>query len=577
MENQRKKCSTNKHLNIDAIIYCPECQKYICNKCQNFHSEFFVDHNPLNLDKNIEDSFINICKQENHNYKLEFYCKTHNILCCAGCCTKIKNDIYGQHKDCDIYFIKDIKNDKQNSLKENIKILEDLSKNFELAINDIKTLFEKIEKNKEELKIKIQKSFTEIRNCLNEKEEQLLSEIDEKFNENYFQEDLIKEGEKLPKKIKLSLEKGKKVDNEWNDNNLSLMINNCIEIENNIKNINLINNNINKLNSINKKEIRVELDEIKINNLLQNIKQITIKDNFYLDIKDPIQIIKVHTAWVYCLLMMQDGRIASGSGDHSIIIYNSKTFQPDLIIKEHKDYVLCIIQLYSGILASCSRDGTINLFRINNVKYEKIQTLNYHTNKVYKIIELKNNLLASCSEDRNIIFYKQDKEKYIKDFHISTDKPSFYLIQTKEDEICYSDNEDSIFFYDLIEKKIKTSLSNLNKTKNCNRTWFLMMSKDLLVIPGNKQLTIVDVNKIIIKNIIETPGINYGVCLFNKKLLFTGDNSGAIFQWKIEDNNLIFVSKKEKAHNYCSINVLINMGNNYIVSGSDDYSIKIWG
>ena len=94
MENEKKKCSTSKHANIDAILYCPECKKYICHKCQNFHSEFFEDHVPINLDeKNNDDLFINICEQKNHNNKLEFYCKNHNTLCCGLCCTKIKNDI----------------------------------------------------------------------------------------------------------------------------------------------------------------------------------------------------------------------------------------------------------------------------------------------------------------------------------------------------------------------------------------------------------------------------------------------------------------------------------------------------
>ena len=35
------------------------------------------------------------------------------------------------------------------------------------------------------------------------------------------------------------------------------------------------------------------------------------------------------------------------------------------------------------------------------------------------------------------------------------------------------------------------------------------------------------------------------------------------------------VSKKEKAHDKC-INVLLNIGNGFIASGSDDNSIKIW-
>ena len=56
-------------------------------------------------------------------------------------------------------------------------------------------------------------------------------EVDEKFNEIYIKEDIIRESEKLPNKIKISLEKGKLIDKEWNDNILNSSITGCIEIE----------------------------------------------------------------------------------------------------------------------------------------------------------------------------------------------------------------------------------------------------------------------------------------------------------------------------------------------------------
>ena len=48
-----------------------------------------------------------------------------------------------------------------------------------------------------------------------------------------------------------------------------------------------------------------------------------------------------------------------------------------------------------------------------------------------------------------------------------------------------------------------------------------------------------------------------------------------IIEWKIEEDNLILISKKNIAHKYC-IFTLLNIGNGHIASGSSDYSIKIW-
>ena len=58
-------------------------------------------------------------------------------------------------------------------------------------------------------------------------------------------------------------------------------------------------------------------------------------------------------------------------------------------------------------------------------------------------------------------------------------------------------------------------------------------------------------------------------------MLLTGDNSKIIRQWRIEGDNLILISKKEKAHDDY-IRVLLNLGNGHIASGSWDKTIKIW-
>ena len=63
--------------------------------------------------------------------------------------------------------------------------------------------------------------------------------------------------------------------------------------------------------------------------------------------------------------------------------------------------------------------------------------------------------------------------------------------------------------------------------------------------------------------------------MLNKNMLLTGDGSKVLRQWKIEGDNLILVSKKENVHDGC-INVLLNIGNGFIASGSDDKTINIW-
>ena len=96
--------------------------------------------------------------------------------------------------------------------------------NLKDTIDKLKKILEKIEKDKDEKKMQIQKVFTNLRNLLNEREDELLSKIDKAFNEEYFDESLIKQSDNLPKKIELSLEKGKMINKSNKNINLNCFI-----------------------------------------------------------------------------------------------------------------------------------------------------------------------------------------------------------------------------------------------------------------------------------------------------------------------------------------------------------------
>ena len=127
-----------------------------------------------------------------------------------------------------------------------------------------------------------------------------------------------------------------------------------------------------------------------------------------------------------------------------------------------------------------------------------------------------------------------------------------------------------------MERKIKASISNISKNNGVFEL-FVMIKKDLLLIPGYNQISIINTNQHNLVRKIEVPGSSwiYGVCMLNKNMLLTGDSSNTLRQWKIEGDNLILVSKKEKAHDN-DIYVLLNMGDGFIASGSADKTIKIW-
>ena len=592
MEDSNKKCSFEDHKEIDANYYCFQCGINFCNKCNNIHSKFFKNHKIISLDKNNDDIFTGFCKEKNHNkYDLSFYCKNHNKLCCYACISRIKTKEAGNHKDCDVCLIEDVKEEKIENLNKNIKSLEELSNNINNSVDNLKQVFERINKAKEDLKLKIQKIFTGIRNELNNREDELLIEVDKQYETLYFKNEFIQETEKLPKKLKVYLEKGQQIKenkDKNNENNINSLINDCINIENIMDEINKINEGIKKCGESANTSIVLNIDDEKeIKEYIKSLGKIEIENNneinydlynnFNIQLKNPIHHLKFHTGYVYCLTILKDGRLVSGSGDSYIIVYNKITYQPDIIIKEHKGDVNCITTLSSGELVSCSADKEIKIFIIENNKYKILQTLKHHTNTVCKIMQLKNKNLVSCSADSSIIFYDRDNLKFKNNYKLETNGGCFFVIQTKDNEICYSESKNnSICFYDLIENKLKSSLSNISKKHN-QRACIIKISNELLLIPGNNKLSIININNYQLVRIIEVLRSNWicGVCSLNKNMVLTADYSEIICQRKIENDNLILVSKKEKAHNN-DIVTLLNLGNGLIASGSEDHSVKIW-
>ena len=293
--------------------------------------------------------------------------------------------------------------------------------------------------------------------------------------------------------------------------------------------------------------------------------------------KNPKHVLQYHTEPIFCTAVLKDGRIATGSKDKEIIVFNNKTFKPDLTIKEHNGVVVNMIELSTGYLASCSEDKTIKIYDVGLKTYKVIQTLKDHTGWVSKIIELNNKQLVSCSKDKTLIFYNKDKDgiKYKKDFSITTNGWNGPVIQTKDNEICYYEsNEDTICFYDFIKKKTNKTMSTITVTAFNS---LLMLTKELLLICRYNKITVMNVYTYNIVRSIDVPDSDWisSVIRFNKDQIVTADENKRIILWKIEGDNLRMITKNDKAHDGCIFS-LTKLPNGTILTGGLDCSAKIW-
>ena len=109
-----------------------------------------------------------------------------------------------------------------------------------------------------------------------------------------------------------------------------------------------------------------------------------------------IKIIKEHYLGVRCLLLLNDGRLASSSVDGTINIYNlTKEYHCELCLKGHSSNVSYISQIDNGKLISCSSDKTIKIWNISETSYKCDYTFFFLYNQpINKVISLSNNRIV---------------------------------------------------------------------------------------------------------------------------------------------------------------------------------------
>ena len=262
------KCYYNEHSEQNAINYCFRCKKFLCETCSTDHYSVNPNHNLFSVDKDLNLYFTGFCTEANHPNKLEYYCNTHNHLICAACLCKLNEKGDGQHTGCNACYIDDIKEEKKSELIDNIKILKKFSLNMKKMIKDIINIIERINPIKENIILNIQNIFNDFRMELDEREQELLNEVENIYNKYFFSEAQLKECNKLTTKIKFNIEKGKNVLDNWEEGEkigkLNFLINDCINIENSVIDLKNIQDKINSLTTKSTLQFCLDEDDIEI-------------------------------------------------------------------------------------------------------------------------------------------------------------------------------------------------------------------------------------------------------------------------------------------------------------------------
>ena len=358
--------------------------------------------------------------------------------------------------------------------------------------------------------------------------------------------------------------------------NSKQLLNECIKIIKETQKINSIQNKkINELEESNKNLVN-EIDYLKkkINNL-EKSQVVQYKIQNLINIKE----LKAHNNWVYCLLLLKDGRFASCSGDCSIKIFSHINYEIELNIKEHKNKIKYITQLKNENLISCSDDKTIKIFKIEKKNYKIIQILLGHKSNIFKVIEIINKkILISSSSDKTIKIWKKYYDNN-KSFYSNISTLATYLGQI-EDILQINKNEfvsscffeKSICFWDISKLQI---ICKINDIKCIAWNGILCLINTNYLIVGGNSIYIIDILKHELIREVENNIFVWKIFKFSENIIITSDNFGNIWQWIFTDKELQLVSKKMNIHNNF-INSIIKLDNGMLVTCSDDSFIKIF-
>ena len=483
-----------------------------------------------------------------------------------------------------------------------------MSNTIKSSIDDLKILFEKISKSKEDMKLNIQKIFTKLRTALNDREDELLNEVDKQFENNYFNEDILKECDKLPNKIKVSLEKGKIIEKDWDNNKLNVIINDCIDIENNIKKINNINDKIKKSKSNNVELKFISEGEIL---LLESIKKFgLITTGISKNVQNNIntEVLEFNPQNIKCIK-----KIGGSFGCYHDYVIDALCF----FISKNKEYVLAYIDnnYKSIIYHDINNDKEIK--RINNAhENNNIYSIKYYDYHLYDIIlsSAYNNSvkLWNYNESLNILTINNSN---LYSSSLLLDNKSFYIfiVGASNDYIkVYNstgdfyknlgNNDEGRFYIETDEindnkyiisggnKGVNIfnypSFSNYYCFKEGNDSSYHNYAK---IIKINNAFNIIDSgcsniiriwdfkNKNLIKRITSNSSSNlYGFILINNLYLIIGSGDKEIKVFDI--NNGILVTKFSKHTNYVvGVKLIKDKDNNtYFVSSGCDKNMYLW-
>ena len=294
--------------------------------------------------------------------------------------------------------------------------------------------------------------------------------------------------------------------------------------------------------------------------------------------------LNTHTGWISKLSILKDGRLASCSCDNTLNIYKKDTFEIQLSIKEHNSSILSFTQLNNDNIITCSDDNTMNIIKlIDDNKYNLEQKLIGHSNWVSNVIEIRNNELISVSNDKTMkIWNINNNNKYecTNTINFQNSNSSCNILKLNENEFVTSSDDDKCLKF--WNSNNFTNISTINNIECiCPKRSLCKLNDDILCVGGinSKGFYLIKISTHQLLTNITGPNDIFSIykCFDGLFLcsIINENNNHSLVKYKYENQNLIKIIEKEKAHT-SYIYTCIELNDEIIASGGSDKIIRLW-
>ena len=162
-----------------ATNYCPDCKKFMCDKCREMHQtwEAFKDHTLLSTDQVRADAIKVLLPNkeplqcEKHpTMELRMYCETCSELICSDCTIRL-------HKDHEYDVVDDVFPRHKKTLESSLGPLKENLQSIEEALGTLDTRQEMIEKQRKAVEKDIKDEIEKIKKLLDMRKNQLVDSL----------------------------------------------------------------------------------------------------------------------------------------------------------------------------------------------------------------------------------------------------------------------------------------------------------------------------------------------------------------------------------------------------------------